>query len=101
MNKMLITEDVLNADPSLQRLYKSYRVHVYAGYSNSKLKSNQALPPYRYCENGKGPVHLNVTSSAAATMKIPPDEIPTALASYTGIIFNLCEIGLCFDKPPF
>lgn len=47
-----------------------------------------------------GFVHLEVTSSAAM-MKILSDEISTALAPYTRIIFNLCEIGLCFDKLPF
>lgn len=34
-------------------------------------------------------------------MKILSEEISTAPASYTRIIFNLCEIGLCFDKLPF
>lgn len=34
-------------------------------------------------------------------MKTLAEEIPAALASYTGIIFNLCEIVLCFDKLPF
>lgn len=45
-------------------------------------------------------VHLEGTSSAAM-MKILSDEISTASASYSRIIFNLCEIGLCFDKLPF
>lgn len=45
-------------------------------------------------------MHL-VETSLEALMKTLAEEIPAALASYTGIIFNLCEIVSCFDKLPF
>lgn len=45
-------------------------------------------------------MHL-VETSSEALMKTLAEEIPAALASYTGIIFNLREIVLCFDKATF